>query len=295
MHISIECYPCLLNQVLSTTQLCELDHRQKKEVMEFALKTMAQLPESTYPQEVMVTVNDHLKSTLGIAADVFDPYRELKEKSRKIALSFYDSIQCRIAESPHPLEFAIRCAVLGNIIDFGVKKHGILDVAEELRKIDELEFAIYDFDLFRQRLEDAFLILYIGDNVGEDVFDKALISQIRVRYPDKEIVFAVREQPVINDVTQEDAQAIGMERVARVISSGSIYPGTILKNTTKQFQEMFQTADLIIAKGQGNFETLYGEDQDNLFFLLRAKCEKVADCLDIELGSMVLKKNTPTE
>ncbi len=290
MKASVECYPCLLSQILKTSELCGLDGADKKEVMNFALKTMAHLPADIYPHEIVVAVNEHIKTTYCSTQDIFDPYFDLKNQTREIAETFYLSIEQKIDGAPDPLEMAVKCAALGNIIDFGAKSHGNLDVKNELEKIDTLDFAIYDYEPFIESLKNAKLILYLGDNVGEDVFDKVFITEIKKEYPDKKIIFAVREQPVINDVTLADARAIGMDQLVETISSGSIYPGTILSKTTAKFQQLFRTSDLIISKGQGNFETLCNEEHPQLFFFLRAKCEKVAKYLDVDLQSMILKK-----
>lgn len=289
MKVSIECYPCLLNQILSTVDLLDLAESQKKEVMKRALAVLADGSDSLYPQEVVVQINEYMVQKFRLQPGTFDPYRSIKKKSREVALSFYASLQQRIENAEKPVEFALKCAALGNIIDYGAKAHGHLDIEAELGKIDDLEFEIYD-DQIIQALNRCRRILYLGDNVGEDVFDKALIREIRTINLETDIIFATREQPIINDVTIEDAKAISMHEVARVISSGSIYPGTILSRTTPEFQKLFKEADLVLAKGQGNFETLVDQPHRALYFLLRAKCRKVAKALDVSLGSMVLKK-----
>ncbi len=291
MKASVECYPCLLAQILKTSELCGLEGADKKEVMNFALKTMADLPADIYPHEIVVAVNEHIKTTYCSSHDVFDPFSDLKNQTRAIAETFYLSIEQKIEQAPDSLEMAVKCAALGNIIDFGAKSHGNLDVQHELEKIDTLDFAIYDYQPFIESLEKARLILYLGDNVGEDIFDKVCITEIKKKYPEKKIIFAVRDQPVINDVTLADARAIGMDQLVETISSGSIYPGTILSKTTESFQELFKTSDLIISKGQGNFETLCSEEHPHLFFFLRAKCEKVANYLKVDLKSMILMKS----
>lgn len=291
MKVAIECYPCLLKQILSTIGLCGLRDEQKKDVMHFALNTMAGLSDAMYPHEVVVAVNEYVHRNYCHVSDIFDPYAEIKHQTRRMAQQFYYSVQHTIERSSNPLEVALKCAALGNIIDFGVQSHEKLDVRQELEQLESLEFAHYDFTELAHSLGRARRILYIADNVGEDIFDKAFIQEIHQEYQAVEIIFAVRDRPIINDVTLDDARASGLDQVATIISSGSIYPGTILPRTTRQFQEIFAGADVIISKGQGNFETLSDEVHDNLFFLLRAKCDRVADFLGVALGSMVLKKS----
>lgn len=290
MKASIECYPCLMGQVLSTVNLCSLNDKEKKDVMVHALNLLAACSDEIYPQEIVFKVNKYIRHRFPHLGEPFDPYREIKSQSRQLALQFYESIREQMSGVEDRIEFGVKCAALGNIIDFGAKTHGNLDVEGELAKLHELDFAVYDYPQFSDCLQTARTILYIGDNVGEDVFDKALVSEIRNKYSDIDIDFAVREQPVINDVTRADVGEIGMGDVARVLSSGSVYPGTILSETTVEFQQLFRDADMIISKGQGNYETLSDEQHSNLFFVLRAKCSKVADSLKVGKGAMILKK-----
>jgi uncharacterized protein with ATP-grasp and redox domains len=290
MHVSIECYPCLLNQVLATVDLCDLEESEKKEVMSFALSQLAARSDNMYPQEIVVAVNEYLVQRFALRAEKFDPYKSIKRRSREIALAFYGSIEERITSAQSPLEFAVKCAALGNIIDYGAKAHGRLDISTELERVDELDFSVYDYGAFLETFKRSDHILYLGDNVGEDVFDKALIQAMKRDRPTLTVTFAARERPVINDVTLADARAVGMDKVARIISSGSVYPGTIMSKTSSEFQELFDAADLVIAKGQGNFETLNDVAHPALFFLLRAKCDKVARAIGVGQGSMILKK-----
>jgi len=290
MKASIECYPCLMRQVLSTVYLCELTDTEKKEVMVYALNLLAACSDDVYPQEIVAKVNEHIRSSYPKFRHSFDPYREIKSRSRQTALEILGTVEEKMDGLGDRIEFRVKCAALGNIIDFGAIPHGHLDVEAELANLDTLDFALYDYPQFIDCLQTASTILYLGDNVGEDVFDKALITEINSKYPEIIIDFAVREEPVINDVTLADADAINMRDVARVLSSGSVYPGTILSETTDEFRHLFADADMVISKGQGNYETLCDEPHPNLFFLLRAKCSKVATKLQVEKGAMILKK-----
>jgi hypothetical protein len=290
MKASIECYPCLMGQVLNTVNLCGLNDKEKKDVMVYALNVLAECSDDVYPQEIVVKVNKHIRDCYPQFENVFDPYCEIKSRSRQLALQFRSTVQEELDRADDRIEFGVKCAALGNIIDFGANAHGNLDVEAELAKLHELAFAFYDYPQFSDCLKAADTILYIGDNVGEDVFDKALILEIKGKYPNTTIDFAVREEPIINDATLSDAGEIGMGDAARVLSSGSVYPGTILSETTEEFRHLFASADMVISKGQGNYETLCDEQHPNLFFLLRAKCSKIANKLHVEKGAMVLKK-----
>jgi uncharacterized protein with ATP-grasp and redox domains len=138
---------------------------------------------------------------------------------------------------------------------------------------------------FRQAVNDAREILYIADNAGEIVFDRLLIE----RLPIEKVTVAVKGSPVINDVTMEDALVAGLPRIVEVIDNGSDAPGTILESCSGYFQERFEKADLVIAKGQGNYETLSDIDK-NIFFILKAKCPVIARDIGCEVGQMIFQK-----
>jgi uncharacterized protein with ATP-grasp and redox domains len=143
-----------------------------------------------------------------------------------------------------------------------------------------------DLDGFRNAAAAAKDILYIADNAGEIVFDRLLIKQIG---PEK-ITFVVKGGPIINDATIEDAQAAGLTDLMKVIDTGDDAPGTILEFCSEDFQHCFEAADLVIAKGQGNYETLSNIDK-NIFFLVKAKCPVIARDLGCEVGETILQKS----
>ncbi|MBN1361800.1 MAG: DUF89 family protein, partial [Sedimentisphaerales bacterium] len=126
-------------------------------------------------------------------------------------------------------------------------------------------------------------ILYLGDNAGEIVFDRLLIEQM----PLEKVTFVVRGSPILNDALLADAQAVGLTDLIDVIDNGADAPGTILEGCSKAFRRRFEKADLVISKGQGNYETLSDVDKD-IFFLLRPKCAVLARHLNCELGRLIL-------
>jgi uncharacterized protein with ATP-grasp and redox domains len=147
---------------------------------------------------------------------------------------------------------------------------------------------IDNYEEFRRSIGNSSHILYLGDNAGEIVFDRILIEEIR-QIKDFEIHFAVREKPIINDATLPDAISTGMDKVAKIISSGSDAPATILSQCSPQMLQLYHSADIIIAKGQGNYESL-SDEAKNIFFLLRVKCPVIARLLKARVGDAVLKK-----
>jgi uncharacterized protein with ATP-grasp and redox domains len=177
--------------------------------------------------------------------------------------------------------------VAGNIIDFGTphgqKDNSLLDVIEHAVESD---ICMDAFEAFEQRAREAELILYLGDNCGEAVLDRLLIEQL----PSDKVVYAVRGRPILNDITPTEVPQVGMDRVCRVVDNGSDVPGTILEQCSPEFRELFDRADMIISKGQGNFETLQ-ESGREIFFLMKVKCSVVAEETGLPLGSIFFQRS----
>jgi len=145
------------------------------------------------------------------------------------------------------------------------------------------ENQIYEF---RDAVRRAENILYLADNAGEIVLDRLLIGQL----PVERVTVVVKGEPVINDATMDDAIIAGLPKIVEVIDNGSDAPGTILETCSQAFRNRFENTDLIIAKGQGNYETL-SDANKNIFFILKAKCPIIARDLGCEIGEMILRKS----
>ena len=142
-------------------------------------------------------------------------------------------------------------------------------------------FAVDDFELFAERVSKADSILYLGDNAGEIVFDRVLIEELS----SAEVTVTVKDEPFINDAMMADAQAAGFDESIRIL------PVPIYPQTTEEFELAWSAADLIIAKGQANYEA-YSQASGPLFYLLVAKCDVVARELGVSIGDLVLKANS---
>jgi uncharacterized protein with ATP-grasp and redox domains len=191
----------------------------------------------------------------------------------------------KIARSLNPLETAVRLAIAGNIIDFGpnsrLEDRHVRDAITHAFRAKRLGL---DEEDFRTAVMKADKILYLADNAGEIVFDRLLIEQL----PYEKITLVVKAGPIINDATMNDARAAGLTDLVEVIDNGADAPGTILEICSEEFRRRFDQADLIIAKGQGNYETLSNVDA-NILFLLKVKCPVIARHLGSELDSLVLQ------
>ena len=185
-----------------------------------------------------------------------------------------------------PLAAALRVAAAGNIIDFGAKDHATLDLKRECEAIGVQPFGNFDIAPFRKLVEGAKDLLYVCDNAGEIVFDILLMEVLRDLRPGLRIVAAFRERPILNDATIEDAREVGMDRVAELVSSGSVYAGTPLASCSDSFRTSFAEADVVVSKGQGNFSTLRHDAHERLFFSLRIKCATIARLTGLELDTL---------
>lgn len=283
-----DCYTCVINQAHSAARFAELTEEQTKRVVTVA---RAELEKSkTFPilvQQIVRRVADTIIQELDESPD-FDIYAEVKEKSNTLSLAYVEKFQKKIDASDSPFETALQIAAAGNIIDFGVKNHASVNLDKELQYLDRTPFDRYDIEPFKKALNGASTLLYICDNSGEIVFDMLFIKELQREYPNLQIVAALRDMPIINDATLKDAKAVGLDRLVTVISSGSVYPGTILPETTKEFQKLFASADVMLSKGQGNFETLLPWSNKRLFFLLRIKCEYMATLSEVKQDNLVL-------
>lgn len=278
MRTYLECIPCFFKQGLLAARIAGLAPDEQKKVLIEIARILPDIPMEASPPEIALHVYKAIRKSSGVQ----DPFKRIKDKYISLALSLYPELKKIVDNSEDPLLSAIRVAIAGNIIDFGVGSE--FDVEETLKETMVAQFAVLDYELFKEALVKAKTILYIGDNAGETVFDRVLIEQM-----EGDVIFAVREEPVINDALIEDAERSGIGEVARIISSGSDAPGTILTRCNREFLTLFQNADLVIAKGQGNYETL-SEVSREIYFLIKAKCPVIARDIGVKEQSIVLMR-----
>ncbi len=213
---------------------------------------------------------------------VNDPFKEEKVRSNNIALELYKDWKPKVLSADNPFDLALRLSIAGNIMDYGANNS--FNVYETIDAVLKASFAIDYSALLKNKINKAKKILYLGDNAGEIVFDKLFIETIMK----PEVFYAVKGAPILNDVTLADAKEVEMDLVADVISNGFDAPSTVLNKCSKEFHEIYNSADLIISKGQGNFEGLMKENDPRIFFLLMVKCDVIAEMLDVEKGSFIV-------
>jgi hypothetical protein len=214
-----------------------------------------------------------------------DPYIEAKKCANKSAMSLYARMKDIVDYSDDTLETACKLAIAGNAIDLGAQAQigSIFSIIEDSvgYQLDQEHYR-----QFKKSVGQSSLILYVADNVGEIVFDRILIEQL-LNIKKSKIVFVVKEKPIINDATLEDALKVGLNKVATIISNGSDAPATILSQCSPEMLSYYHAADLIISKGQGNYESL-SDRSENIFFLLKVKCPVIARDSGYDIDSPVL-------
>jgi len=277
MKTFLNCIPCFVNQALRAGQMITDDETKLKALLDRIGCRIKDIPMDHTPPEMGLIIYDEISKITGID----DPYKEQKKTHIAEAKRLYPELKDLLENSEDPLLTAVRIAIAGNVIDLGMDKD--FHIERDLNIILEQDFAICDMDAFRNVLEKAKHILYLGDNAGESVFDRLLIETLQ-----KPVIYVVRGRPIINDVTEEDAIASGLHKVAEIMSSGSPAPSTILPLCTPDFIRRFNEADMIISKGQGNYEGLSETDRP-VFFLLKAKCPVIAKDLNVNVNDIILK------
>jgi uncharacterized protein with ATP-grasp and redox domains len=277
----LDCIPCLFRQALSASRLAVKDPERQENILRMVMEQISRADFSKSPPHVAGDVYRLIKRESGCD----DPFEDIKRESNRMAEDLYPKLKDMVERSPDRLETAVKLAIAGNVIDFGAN-HSV-DRADVRRSIDEsmhLSLPKNALGDFRSAVSRARSILYIGDNAGEIVFDRLLIEQMLP----KKIVYAVRGSAVINDVTRIDAEETGLDNMVEVIDSGSDMPGTVIDQCSKEFVERYEQADFVIAKGQGNYETL-NEEKKNILFMLKVKCPVVSADLDCSVGSAVIR------
>ena len=282
MKITYDCIPCFVRQALDAVRLATSDERIHEQVLRGVLDAASKMNLDQSPPVMGQYIHKLIRELSGHD----DPYKKIKDRFNNFSLTLYPDLKQRIQSSSNPMDTAVRMAVAGNIIDFGVNSE--LDRSVVSDTIEQaLSAQVFgNIEVLSDSIDSAENILYLGDNCGEIVFDRLLIEQL----PAHKVTFVVRGGPIINDATIEDARKTGMTELVTVMDNGSNIPGTVLEKCSKEFRECFAHADLIIAKGQGNYETL-SDNENNIFFLLKAKCPVISGHMGCEPGSFIVKRS----
>ena len=284
MRVQVDCYPCILSQLSELAKKAAPDASGQHAIVKRLLELVIKADETTTPPEFAAMFHSLMTELTGVA----DPLREIKDRSTELGLALLPELQLMVRQAPDPFEASVRFAIGGNIIDYGVNPN--FDLHEAESKIREVLDLPFDRELcaeFKRRLDAAGSIFYMLDNCGEAVIDRLLIEP----YRDK-ITVGVRGKPILNDVTRREAALSGITGVP-IVDTGDCAPGVSLRRSRPELLEAMQKADVVISKGQGNFESLDEEFTARpIFFLLRVKCAVVSRRVASPLGEIkIIGKN----
>ncbi len=275
------CHQCFLRQARSAAELAGVSAESIESLVDAVNGELSALPGDVVAPVKATRVHALVRTLSGNP----DPYREAKRAATEHALSLYPRLGALLASSGDPLDTALRLAVAGNIIDLGVASE--YDLEASIRRVLDGSFAIDHRPRLYGALGRAKSVLYLADNAGETVMDRLLIEQLP-----QPVTYVVKGGPAVNDATRDDALAAGLCDVCEVIDSGGAMLGTLFEQTAPELRERFDAADLVIAKGMANYESLNGS-RAGLFFLLQAKCTVIADHLDVPERGLVVMEDAP--
>ncbi|MCK4306309.1 MAG: DUF89 family protein [Candidatus Eisenbacteria sp.] len=278
MKIYLDCYPCFLRQALQAARLSGADEEQQRLIVERVLDDLRKSGPGSTPPEMGDRIHRIVRELGGRA----DPYQSAKEESTRQALALYPWLKELVARADDPLITAARISIAGNIIDFGPSHN--FNLKDTVERVLAQPFAIDDTVAFRECLATARGVLYLADNAGETVFDRVLIDHLATK-----VIYVVKSGPILNDAIMEDALAAGLDSVATLIENGYDAPGTILNRCSAEFRRLYNEAELIIAKGQANYETL-SQEGERVFFLLQTKCPVISRDAGVPDMSIILKR-----
>ncbi len=285
MTIDNACVECIINQSRRVSEAIRADDALSKRMVDYVEAAGAQFDFTKSPPEVASSIYE----TMAEIAGMEDLYGELKAHATEKAKTFIPQLRKELEMSTDQLLTAIKIAVAGNVIDLAAEV--TFDLHEEMGKIFETDFAYDDMVPLAQALDQASTLLYIGDNVGEHIFDYLCIETLQELYPKLEISYMVRGNPIINDVTMFEAKEAGFDTLCHLVDSGVNTPGFAYERANKESQELFDSVDLVITKGMGNYECLSPSPRSNLCYLLKVKCNVVANSLGQSVGDIICKMN----
>ncbi len=266
MFFDPACVPCIIKQAYNSASLFadgnkELQLKIIKDVCAEAVKINGDCSAPKFSKKMQLIVEKYYGKE--------NPYKKVKEENIRKAEKYNMFLKMMIEGSCDKLDTAMRAAIIGNVIDFAANPN--FDIEYEINRIASNNIDLSSLPKFKDDLRKAETILYIGDNYEEALFDKFLINELLP----KKVVFAVRSKPVLNDITLEDAKYLEIDKLCEVIESGSTIAGTDLNECMKEFLEIYREADLVISKGQGNYESLLNETRP-IYFLFKVKCDVIA-------------------
>lgn len=281
-----ECLPCILRQVQTTARHAGADAGVQREVLRRAAALLPSLDMARSPAHNSTRALKLVPLVTGCA----DPYAKEKREFNERAMALLPLAEQLVAAAPDRLLAAALAAVAGNVIDLGIADGKPIEVEASLRSVMREGFAVNHIEKLRAALRRPRRILYLLDNTGEIVFDRELVKTLVLQ--GHGLTLAVHHAPILNDALLEDARFARLGELAPVISTGSDWIGMEWETCSREFQAAFEAAEVVIGKGQGNFETLeeFSRTPAETYYIIKAKCHPVARSLGVEHGQVVCKR-----
>ena len=279
MRVYLDCVPCFLRQALEAVRLASQDLSIQEKAIRVILQKLSGISWNTSPPHIGREIHTLIKEVTGNP----DPYLPLKKRFNQLAINLYPMLEKKVKTANDPFGTAVRLSLAGNMIDFGARPGEKIDIEKEIDGALKAPLDNKALEKFKKAVTQAQNILFLGDNAGEVVFDKLLVQEIG---PQK-ITYVVKKKPIINDATLEDAEIVNLTKIVKVIDNGTDFPGTVLSACSKTFINIYEKADLVIAKGQGNYETL-NDVKKTIVFLLKIKCPVIAKDIKRNVGDLVI-------
>ena len=284
MRTHLECIPCFIKQSLEAVRMVTDDEKIHTKVLQEVMKHLQKVSFTDSPPKLSRKVHEIIREITGSK----DPYKKVKEKSNELAKKKYSYLKKLVNESDDSLLMATKLSIIGNVIDFGTINRFNVDQMIEFSIKQELDESLYL--RYKNTLDHSKTILFLADNAGEIFYDKLLLEEIVKKQ--KQINFVVKANPIINDALVKDAKFAGIDKIANIIEWDSNQkissPGIILSYASKQFLQIYESSDIVLSKGQGNYEGLSNVDRE-IFFMLVVKCPLVAKDINSDVGKLILK------
>ena len=282
MNITLDCLPCFVRHTIEVMRSFTVESALADEMVRDVIRQMAEVDFALTPPEFAAEVHAMIRSRLGIA----DPYLQIKRDANRFAARLLPELEKRLEKSTDRQRQALLYSIAGNIIDSGVSAvTPDSEVMESIEMAENERPAIDHSEMLLRELRRAEKIVILGDNAGEIYFDRLFLQELKK----DNITYVVKGSPILNDALHEDAIEAGIDRFARILDTGVAIPGTVLRKCPPAVRQAIQAADVIVSKGQANFETM-GECADpRVFFTLRAKCHVIAREIGVPQGSFVIK------
>lgn len=283
MTIQSECIACIAGQ---SKRVCEAIHANETLTHSIVTYVETSLKNADFTLSPPV-VAAPLYEGMAKLANTIDLYEIQKQHASEQAKNYLPFLRETIEQSDDPFIAALKTAVVGNVIDLAAEVS--FDLHDAIASVFHTPFHHDDCQALRMQLATAKHVLYIGDNAGEHIFDALTIESLQKLYPEIDFTYMVRGNPIINDVTLKEAMEAGIDSICTLVNSGVPTPGFVYELASSEAQKLFDTADLIIAKGMGNYECMTPLRRNNICFLLKVKCSVVAHSLNQNIGDIVCK------